>query len=188
MKLIEIIKNDIYRYYGKNKLNIKDKITMDKELKFIISYRKANYYRNNKLKKYFYILKHKRFSKKCACQLPYTLTIGKGFYIGHLSGIIINPKVIFGDNVNVAQGVTIGQENRGKRKGTPVIGNEVWIGANAVVVGKIKIGNNVLIAPNSYVNFDVPDNSIVIGNPGKIINKDNATEDYAIGDVDEWHK
>ena len=42
----------------------------------------------------------------------------------------------------------------------------------------LHIGNNVLIAPNSYVNFDVPDNSIVIGNPGKIIHKDNATEDY----------
>ena len=51
-------------------------------------------------------------------------------------------------------------------------------GANAVIVGKINIGNNVLIAPNSYVNFDVPDNSIVIGNPGKIIHKDNATEGY----------
>ncbi len=47
-----------------------------------------------------------------------------------------------------------------------------------MIVGKIKIGNNVLIAANSYVNFDVPDNSIVIGNPGKIIHRENATEGY----------
>ena len=43
---------------------------------------------------------------------------------------------------------------------------------------KIKIGNNVLIAPNAYVNFDVPDNSVVVGNPAQITPKDNATEDY----------
>lgn len=72
----------------------------------------------------------------------------------------------------------IGQENRGKRKGTPIIGNEVWIGANAVIVGNIKIGNDVLIAPLSYVNFDVPDHSIVVGNPAKIISKEFATKDY----------
>ncbi len=178
MKVKDIIKDDIYRYYGKYKLNIKDKLLMDKELKYIISYRKANYNKNSYFKKYIYIIKHRKFSEKCNCRVPYTLSIGKGFYIGHLSGIIINPKVIIGDNVNIAQGVTIGQENRGKRKGTPIIGNEVWIGANAVIVGKIKIGDNVLIAPNSYVNFDIPDNSIVIGNPGKIIYKENATEDY----------
>lgn len=72
----------------------------------------------------------------------------------------------------------IGQENRGKRKGTPIIGNEVWIGANAVIVGNVKIGNDVLIALLSYVNFDVPDHSIVVGNPAKIISKEYATKDY----------
>ena len=84
-----------------------------------------------------------------------------------------------GDNCNVAAGVTIGQENRGKRKGASTIGDRVWIGTNAVVVGKVTFGDNVLIAPNSYVNFDVPSNSIVIGNPGKIIeNRPDATEGY----------
>lgn len=51
-----------------------------------------------------------------------------------------------------------------------------WL--NAVIVGKIKIGNNVLIAPNAYVSFDVPSNSVVIGNPGQITPKENATEGY----------
>ena len=60
------------------------------------------------------------------------------------------------------------------------MGDDVRIGSNAVVVGKIIIGNDVLIAPNAYVNFNVPSHSIVIGNPGKIISSDNATEGYII--------
>ena len=80
--------------------------------------------------------------------------------------------------MNIATGVTIGQENRGTRKGTPVIGNSVWVGTNAVIVGNINIGDDVLIAPLSFVNFDVPSHSVVIGNPARVIHKDNATEGY----------
>ena len=64
------------------------------------------------------------------------------------------------------------------RQVTPVIGNEVWIGINAAIVGKITIGDDVLIAPNSYVNCDVPSHSIVFGNPCIIKHRENATEGY----------
>lgn len=66
----------------------------------------------------------------------------------------------------------------GRVRGVPLIGNNVWIGINAVIVGNVKIGDDVLIAPNSYVNCDVPNHSIVFGNPCVIRHKDNATEDY----------
>lgn len=56
-------------------------------------------------------------------------------------------------NCNIHKGVTIGQENRGKRQGTPIIGDNVWIGMNVTIVGNIKIGNDVLIAPNTYLNL-----------------------------------
>ena len=62
--------------------------------------------------------------------------------------------------------------------GSPTIGNRVYIGINATVVGNIHIGNDVLIAPNSYINFNVPDHSIGIGNPGIINHKEKATEKY----------
>lgn len=104
--------------------------------------------------------------------------IGPGLYIGHPYGITINAAAKLGKNINIHKGATIGQENRGKRKGTPVIGDEVWIGINATVVGNIKIGSDVLIAPNSYVNQDVPDHSIVFGNPCIIKHRENATEEY----------
>ena len=104
--------------------------------------------------------------------------IGPGLYMGHVHGITLNPKVKIGKNCNIHKGVTIGQENRGKRKGVPVIGDEVWIGINATIVGNVHIGNDVLIAPGAYINFDVPDHSIVVGNPGVIRHAAHATDGY----------
>ena len=63
-------------------------------------------------------------------------------------------------------------------KGSPTIGNNVWIGVNAAIVGRITIGEDVLIAPNSYVNIDVPSHSIVFGNPCIIKHRKKATEGY----------
>ena len=85
---------------------------------------------------------------------------------------------MLGENVTIFHGVTIGSTRRGKLKGSPTIGNKVWIGSNASIVGKIAIGDDVLIAPNSYVNMDVPSHSVCLGNPARIFNKENATEYY----------
>jgi serine O-acetyltransferase len=104
--------------------------------------------------------------------------IGAGFYIGHFGTIIVSNNAIIGENCNIAPGVTIGASRRGEKKGAPVLGDYVWIGTNAIIVGAVKIGSDVLIAPGAYVNFDVPGHSIVIGNPGKIIPRENATEGH----------
>jgi hexapeptide transferase family protein len=118
------------------------------------------------------------YRRKNLIDISGDINIGGGLYVGHPYCIVINPKVIIGKNCNIHKNVTIGQENRGKRKGCPVIGNNVWIGVNATIIGKIVIGEDVLIAPNSYVNFDVPSHSIVMGNPGMIIPRENATHCY----------
>lgn len=104
--------------------------------------------------------------------------IGSGLYIGHPYCITINPNTKIGNNCNIHKGVTIGQENRGDRKGAPIIGDRVWIGVNSTIVGAINIGSDVLIAPNTYINKDIPDHSVVYGNPCIIKHKDNATECY----------
>ena len=104
--------------------------------------------------------------------------IGPGLYIGHAHNINVNPDTIIGKNCNLNKGCTLERENRGIREGAPVLGDNVWIGTNSIVVGNVHIGNDVLIAPNAYVNFDVPDHSIVLGNPGRIIKKENATDSY----------
>lgn len=115
---------------------------------------------------------------KYGVDIPARTKIGPGFKIEHLYGIVLNPDVVIGKNCNIYNGTTIGKEKRGKRIGCPQIGDEVWIGANAVIVGKISIGNDVLIAPGAYVNFDVPSHSIVLGNPAKVIERADATTEY----------
>lgn len=169
----EIIKKDLFRQYGERGEPLIRRIFRSPELRFLVAFRKAHGSRNP-----FRHLKLRRLSHKTGIQIPARTEIGEGFYIGHFGRVIINPDCVIGKNVNIATGVTIGAENRGSRKGSPTIGDDVWIGTNAVVVGNITVGNDVLIAPLSYVNFDVPDHSIVIGNPAKIIHRENAVEAY----------
>lgn len=112
------------------------------------------------------------------CEIHPGSDIGPGLYIGHPWNITVNGKVKIGANCSIHKNVTIGQESRGKRKGAPIIGDCVWMGINATIVGKITIGDDVMIAPNSFVNCDVPSHSIVYGNPCVIRPKENATEGY----------
>ncbi len=168
---------DLYRYYGDKGESFAKRLLRPVELKYIALFRKANSCKFRPLKLY-YTLKLKLMSNKTYIQIPQRTKIGEGFYIGHSGRVIINPNAVLGKNINVSTGVTIGAENRGERKGAPTIEGNCWIGTNSVIVGNVNIGEDVLIAPLTFVNFDVPPHSIVIGNPAKIIHKENATEGY----------
>lgn len=148
-----------------------------KELRFIKFFRKVQETRSPLLK-IIYKMRIVCYKERHGLEIPWDVKIGPGLYIGHPYAITINGNVIIGKNANIHKGVTIGQENRGKRKGTPIVGDNVYFGVNSIVVGNIKIGNNVLIGPGSYVNVDVPDNSIVLGNPCTIIHNEKATAEY----------
>ena len=97
--------------------------------------------------------------------IPASVEIGHSFYIGHFGGIFLNAKTQIGNNCNISQGVTIGVSGLGDKRGVPIIGNNVYIGANAVIAGKILIKDNVLIAACSLVNKDIETNSVVLGIP-----------------------
>ncbi len=94
--------------------------------------------------------------------------IGKGFYIGHFGQIFINSDVIIGENCSIGQGVTIGTLGLGKI-GSPKIGNNVYIGAGAKVLGDIRIGNNVIIGANAVVIKDAADNVTLVGIPARVV-------------------
>ncbi len=113
-------------------------------------------------------------SYKSGIQIPHQTTIGKGFYIGHYGTIVVNVRSQIGKNVNISPGVNIGQANRGKHKGYPVIGDEVYIGPGAKIVGAVHIGKNVAIGANAVVTRDVPDNACVGGIPAIILSYQGA--------------
>lgn len=173
---------DLYRFYGEKGESLVQRLLRPVELKYLALFRKVQSCTFKPLKA-FYTVKLKLMSHKTQIQIPARTDIGEGFYIGHTGRVIIHPDAVLGKNVNVGTGVTIGYENRGARKGAPKIEGNCWIGTNAVVVGNVKIGEDVMIAPLTFVNFDVPAHSIVIGNPAKIIQKENATAEYICNKV-----
>ncbi len=146
-------------------------------LRFVISLRFCNYYNKWNPLGIMARLYYKKLKVKYGFQIPHTTEIGGGLYLGHFGNVVINSKVILGENVNVAHGVTIGQINIGTKKGYPKIGNRVWIGTNSVIVGNITIEDDVIVAPLSFVNFNVPHNSVVGGNPARILSE-KSSEGY----------
>lgn len=103
-------------------------------------------------------------------ELPCEVPVGKNFRIDHFGGIIISGYSSFGDNCVIRNGVTIGLKNI-EDKTAPKIGNQVNIGAGATILGRITIGDNVDIGANAVVIKSVPDNSIAVGIPAKILPK-----------------
>lgn len=98
--------------------------------------------------------------------LPPQARIGEGFHIIHTTGsLAIHPDVVIGDRCGVMHNVTIGMNMTG---GVPRIGDDVFIGVNATVLGPITIGDRVRIGANTAVAQNVPSDSIVIGSPAKI--------------------
>jgi len=101
--------------------------------------------------------------------------MGAGLYIPHFGTIVVNPTVTLGENVYLSHNITLGKVHSGKRQGAPKIGNDVFIGAGAVVIGNVHIGNNAFLCPNCVVIDDVPDNAVVSGQPAKIISMKGAS-------------
>lgn len=113
------------------------------------------------------VLRH--HSYRLGIFIPPETAIGPGLYIGHCGGIHFNPEARVGRNCNVSQGVTLGQANRGRRRGAPVIGDGVYIGPGAKIVGAVRVGDNVAIGANCVVTRDLPDNAVAAGVPGQVI-------------------
>ena len=174
----ELYRADIARYGGKH-VPYYTRV-------FLFLYRKATSVKYQPIK-FLYKGLFRIWADRRGLEFSAIEQIGGGLYLGHVYNITINEKAKIGRNCNIHRGVVIGQTNRGDNKGAPTIGNEVWIGINAAIVGNITIGEDVLIAPNSFVNIDVPSHSVVFGNPCIIRHRDWATEGYinCISNLDE---
>ena len=103
--------------------------------------------------------------------------IGRRFFIDHGMGVVIGETTVIGDDVLLYQGVTLGGTGKERGKRHPTLGNRVVVGTGAKVLGNITIGNNVKIGAQSVVVYPVPDNSTVVGIPGKVVRTKNAAAD-----------
>jgi serine O-acetyltransferase len=169
-----LVGSDVYRIAGREDLAaLLRAVLLGGVYKYVFWMRTCSYARGRPFLRYSLypfakaMLYH--FRHKFGIDIPFSTDIGPGFYIGHFSCIFVNERFVIGRNCNISQGVTIGTSNRGERAGNPVIGDNVYIGPGAKIIGAIRIGNNVAIGANSVVTRDVPDDAVVVGVPARVI-------------------
>ncbi len=138
--------------------------------KAVRMYRKAHKYY---VKKHFFRAHWltNRMRKKTGIEIHPGATIGKRLFIDHGAGIVIGETSVIGDDVTLYQGVTLGGTGKESGKRHPTLGNYVTVGAGAKVLGSITVGNNSKIGAGAIVLKNVPKNSTVVGNPGRIVEK-----------------
>jgi serine O-acetyltransferase len=148
----------------------------------IISHRAAHFF--YKLKLFFLARLISQISRHfTGIEIHPGAQIGEGFFIDHGMGVVIGETAIIGDNVLLYQGVTLGGTGLEKGKRHPTIGNNVVIGTGAKVLGNITIGDNSYIGANAVVIKDVPPNSTVVGVPGRITKQDGKKIDISLDHI-----
>lgn len=112
---------------------------------------------------------HRLVRNRYGIELHYTATIGRRCRIGHQHGIVIHEHAVIGDDCTIRQGVTIGAASDERVLEAPVIGNNVDIGAGAMILGKVRIGDNAKIGPNAVIMMNVPANATAFAQPARIV-------------------
>ena len=116
-----------------------------------------------------YVILNKLAEVGCGIVIGATATIGRRLCIEHHGCIVIHGNSVIGNDCLIRHGVTIGNSGRDDPFGAPTIGDRVDFGAGAKVLGRIRIGNDVIIGANAVVVRDVPDFAVVAGVPARII-------------------
>lgn len=109
--------------------------------------------------------------------------IGRGLFIDHGMGVVIGETTIIGDNVTLFQGVTLGGTGKETGKRHPTLGSHIVVGAGAKILGNITIGNNSYIGANAVVIHDIPHNATVVGVPGHVAKQDGKRIDIFLDHV-----
>lgn len=109
--------------------------------------------------------------------------IGCGLFIDHGMGVVVGETAIIGNNVTLFQGVTLGGTGKETGKRHPTLGDHIVVGTGAKVLGNIMVGNNSYIGANAVVIHDVPPNATVVGVPGHVTKQDGKKIDHAMDHI-----
>jgi serine O-acetyltransferase len=118
----------------------------------------------------------RRYEFRFGINIPFDTRIGPGLYIGHHGAITVHDRATIGKNCNLSQEVTIGEVQTGPNLGVPTIGDNVYIGPGAKVIGNINVGDDVVIGANCVVARDVPDDAVIAGVPGRVLHYTGSDE------------
>jgi serine O-acetyltransferase len=163
--LRSVVRCDLYRYAEKAGIRaFVFHYLLSPGFQYTVWFRIASTFPNRGLR---YLLHRK--SVKLGISIPVGAKIGGGFYIGHFGGIVVSPFAVIGENCNISHGVTIGRIAEAERAGAPVVGNRVYIGPDAKVIGKVAVGDDAAIGANAVVTKDVPANAVVGGVPAAVL-------------------
>jgi len=110
-----------------------------------------------------------RCERRYGISISHRTDVGPGLHIGHFGGIVVSSRARIGRNCNLSHGVTIGLAVRGRHAGYPTIGDDVYIGPGAKIIGCVKVGNRVAIGANAVVTRDIPDDAVAVGVPAAVI-------------------
>ena len=140
------------------------------------SFKAKLYYKiSNKLyrKKHYFLARYvsEKLKKKTGIEIHPGATIGKNLFIDHGVGVVIGETAVIGDNVTIYQGATLGTTGKVIDNRHPIVGDNVIIGAGAIILGPLKIGNNAKIGAGAVVLGDVEENSTVVGVKAKKVIK-----------------
>ena len=116
----------------------------------------------------------RRLRFRFGVDVPASTQVGSGLYMNHPNGIVVHSEAVIGRNCNLSQDVTLGEANRGRNAGFPVLGDGVYVGPGAKIVGAVRVGDNAAIGANCVVTRDVPENAVVVGVPGRVISDEGA--------------
>lgn len=161
--------------FNNNKPNLKDRI-LHNEVWYIYHYirhlRYVEYYKNTKRSKILFLyhwVKYKRLGFKLRFTI-YPNTVGPGFRIYHTGDFVhIKPTCKIGKNCTILPGVVFGNKYKDEDNSIVEVGDNCYFGLGVKIFGQVKIGNNVTIGANAVITKDIPDNAIVGGIPAKVI-------------------
>ena len=150
-----------------------------KSLFFILHYRTANwlrcYSKFTYIVGFLFIAYYKiLFEWFIGIEIPATTRIGPGLVIHHGYGIVVHPKTVMGRDCVLLHGVTMGVRKRDELDQLPTLGDKVEVGAGSMVLGGVTLGDGVIVGAATMVTKDVPTGAIVVGNPMRILEKEQA--------------